>query len=108
MCFKIVNGENTVLIFFFVPSIAVFLFWKLALIWQALKYKIGNGFTNRYLPINSNALVLLDASKEGSDENISDEGSISLVKARLVIQNYFKVLKCHRLNIRDHSGAVLK
>lgn len=48
--------------------------------------------------------MLLDAPKEGSDEN----SSISLVNASLVIQNYVKVLKCHRLNIRDHSGAMLK
>lgn len=69
-----------------------------------LRCQTGNGFTNRYLPIYGNALVLLDAPKEGRDEN----SSISLVNASLVIQNYVKVLKCHRLNIRDHSGAMLK
>lgn len=52
-----------------------------------LKYQTGNGFTNRYLPMNSNALVLLDGPKEGSDGN----SSIGLVKPGLVIQNYFKV-----------------
>lgn len=50
-----------------------------------LQYQIRNGFTNRCLPINSNALVLLDEPKEGSDEN----SSVSLVKTGLVIQNYF-------------------
>lgn len=68
------------------------------------KYQIENGFTNRYFLISSNTIVLLDEPKEGSDE----DSSISLAKAGLVIQNYFKVLKCCRLNIRDHSGAVLK
>lgn len=48
--------------------------------------------------------MLLDELKAGSDEN----SSVILVKAGLVIQNYFKVLKCHRLNVRDHSGAMLK
>lgn len=67
-----------------------------------LKYQIDYGFTNRYLPISSNTLVLLDEPKEGCDES----NSISFLKAGLVIQYYFKVLKCHRLNIRDHSGAI--
>lgn len=94
MCFEITNGRN---IYFFFPSITIFLFWTLA------KYQTRNGFTHRNLLVNGNALDLLDVLKEDSDLN----GSVRLIRASLVIQNYCKVLKYHRLNVRDHSWAML-